>query len=271
MSPQEFVLLFAAIKPTEEVFAATAFAGLFGGFVRGYSGFGFALAAVPALSLAIPPALAIPAVLPIELAIGLLTLPAEIHRVHWKSCLGLVTGTSFGTPIGLFTLAAVPSTWMRAMVSIVVIVAVFILWRRPRIEGGMLGHKTLMGAGMVSGFLNGGTAMSGPPAIIALLASDLDAASARATLIAFIAFSAAFGIALSLASGLLGFATLGITALMIPTAALGGLFGIWVFGRTPQTQYRRYSLAILFLVSLSAMISLALNFSHPELQSPSYK
>jgi uncharacterized membrane protein YfcA len=133
----------------------------------------------------------------------------------------------------------------------------------------MLGRKPLIGAGMLSGLLNGGTAMSGPPAIIALLASDLSAASARATLIAFIAFSAAFGIALSFASGLLGSAALGITILMAPTAALGGLFGIWVFRCTPQTEYRRASLAILLLVSLSAVVSMTFNFAYPDLLSPS--
>ena len=253
-----------AAWPTVDILAATAFAGLFGGFVRGYSGFGFALAAVPALALVVPPALAIPAVLPIELAIGLATFPAEINRVAWQPCARLITGTVIGTPIGLAALASIPSGLMRVVVSVVVVLAVLVLWRRPQISGKMLGRGALIGAGVFSGLLNGGTAMSGPPAIIALLASNLTAASARATLIVFIAFSAALGIVLSAASGLLGPAAVGITVLMIPTAALGGILGVWVFARTAQSVYRHACLTILLLVSLSAIGSVTFSFFYPS-------
>jgi uncharacterized protein len=250
--------------PTLDLLAVTAFAGLFGGFVRGYSGFGFALAAVPALALVVPPAFAIPAVLPIELAIGLATIPTERHRVAWQPCTRLIAGTVIGTPIGLYVLASIPAGLMRVIVSLVAVAAVLVLWRRPQLSVAMLGQRRLVGVGVISGLLNGGTAMSGPPAIIALLASNLTAASARATLIVFIAFSAALGTVLSAASGLLGPVAIGITVLMIPTAALGGILGIWVFAHTAQNMYRRASLALLLLVSLSAIASVIASFLHPS-------
>jgi uncharacterized membrane protein YfcA len=239
------------------VLAAAAAAGFFGGFVRGYSGFGFALASVPLLTLAVPPVVAIPAVLPIELAIGLLTLPAERPRVSWRSWVWLVAGTLAGTPLGLTVLAAVPAAPMRLVLGTVVVLAVVVLWRRPALSPAMLRPGPLIGAGLMSGLLNGGTAMSGPPVIVALLGSDLAPRAARATLIAFIAFSAGFGVILSLTGGFFTSEAVGTSLLMIPTAALGGLAGLAVFARTPESRYRRASLVILLLVSIIAAASAA--------------
>lgn len=238
---------------------AAMLAGFFGGFVRGYSGFGFALAAVPVLTFVLPPVIAIPAVLPIELAIGLVTLPAERKHVVWRPCAWLVAGTIAGTPLGLTVLASIPAEPMRIVIGILVLIAALILWRRPSLSGAALRAYPLLGAGFISGLLNGGAAMSGPPAIVALLGSDLHARAARATLIAFIAFSAALGLAIAALRGLLTPETATISALMLPSAALGGAFGLAVFSRTPDGHYRAVSLALLALVSVSAVVSTSLS------------
>ena len=60
-------------------------AGLLGGFVRGYSGFGFALASVPLLNLAFPPALSIPSVLIVECLIGVVTVAGQRASAEWMS------------------------------------------------------------------------------------------------------------------------------------------------------------------------------------------
>ncbi|KQO91157.1 hypothetical protein ASF32_22775 [Methylobacterium sp. Leaf91] len=230
---------------------------MFGGFVRSYSGFGFALAAVPVLCLVMPPVGAIPAVLPVELAIGLLTLPGERSRVAWTALTWLVLGTLVGTPIGVALLSRIPAEQMRIAISLVVILAVVILWRRPRLPLDMLGRPALAVAGLTSGLFNGGTAMGAPPAIIAILGSPLDPRDARATLVAFVAFSAALGTALGIATGLLNEASLGTTLAMAPGAALGGFLGIRIFARTAPESYRGHSLAILLIVSISASGSAA--------------
>ncbi len=232
-------------------------AGVFGGFVRGYSGFGFALAAVPVLCLVMPPVGAIPAVLPVELAIGLLTLPGERSRVAWTALTWLVLGTLVGTPIGVALLSRIPAEQMRIAISLVVILAAAILWRRPRLPLDMLGRPALAVAGLTSGLFNGGTAMSGPPAIIAMLGSPLDPRDARATLVAFIAFSAALGMALGSAAGLMNEASLRTTLGMAPGAALGGFLGLKIFARTAPESYRGHSLTILVIVSISAIGSAA--------------
>ncbi len=252
------IALFAEM-PSAGTLALIALAGLFGGFVRGYSGFGFGLASIPLLALAVPPVVAIPAVLPVELAIGLATLPAERHHVVWPTWSWLVLGTLVGTPVGLTVLTLVPPEPMRIAIGLAIVASVLILWRRPVF--GAAARLPLVGAGIVSGLLNGGAAMSGPPAILALLGSPVGARQARGTLIAFIAFSAAFGTLLAAWRGVAGPDAFRAAALLLPTAAIGGGLGILVFGRTPERHYRAACLALLALVALGAIASSALTLS----------
>ncbi|MGB7241343.1 MAG: TSUP family transporter, partial [Sulfitobacter sp.] len=82
-------------------FVAVVLAGLVGGAVRGYSGFGFGMAAVPIAMLALPPVLAIPAVLIHEMIIGLFTAQKVRTDVAWHPFGWLFAGTLIGTPMGL--------------------------------------------------------------------------------------------------------------------------------------------------------------------------
>lgn len=253
---QEFWLL--AGQPTAFVLAVTAAAGLAGGLVRGYSGFGFALAAIPILTLVMPPVAAIPAVLPIELAIGLATLPTEHKWIAWRPCIYLIMGTLVGTPLGLTILASMPAEPMRIAIGVLVVFAAAILWRRPAFLDTASRPLSLAGAGFVSGLLNGGTAMGAPPAVIALLGSNLQSHVARATLIAFIAVGAGLGLSIAVSRSLLTPQIAIVSALMLPSAALGGAIGLAAFSRTSRSHYRTASLVLLVMVSVLAMMSAAL-------------
>jgi uncharacterized membrane protein YfcA len=233
---------------------AIVFAGLAGGLVRGYSGFGFALAAVPLLTLVLPPTTAIPAVLPIEVGIGLATIPAVQGHIARPVLFGLIAGTLIGTPLGLIFLASVSPDQMRLVVGAAVLAAVAILWRRPTASAGPLGFAPLAGAGLVSGLLNGGTALSGPPAIVALFGAGLATSSARSTIMAFVAFSAALGIAIAASSGLYSSGALGTTLVMAPAATVGALMGNVLFSKTSEAHYRPASLVILFAVACVAVV-----------------
>jgi uncharacterized protein len=249
--------------PAPTLIALAAFAGLIGGFVRGYSGFGFALAAMPLLTLVLPPAAAVPAILLLEVAIGVATIPERRGQVARPVLSYLVLGTLVGTPLGLTVLALAPAEAMRLAVGVVVLIAVVVLWQRPPIPfARVIGFAPLAGAGFVSGLLNGGTAMSGPPVIIALLGSGLSTQIARATIMAFVAVSAVLGIALAAASGLYNPNVLFTTLVMMPCAAAGAWAGSAVFAGTADAHYRPASLAILFTVACIAIGGACWNLIH---------
>jgi uncharacterized membrane protein YfcA len=249
--------------PPPTLITLAALAALMGGFVRGYSGFGFALAAMPILTLVIPPAAAVPAILLIEVAIGVATIPERRSQVA-RPVLGyLLLGTIVGTPLGLTALALAPAEAMRLAVGVVVLIAVLVLWQRPSVAlARVTGLTSLAGAGFVSGLLNGGTAMSGPPVIIALLGSGLPTQTTRATIMAFVAVSAALGIALAVASGLYTSDALFTTLIMAPCAAVGALAGSAVFAGTGDALYRPASLTILFTVACVAIAGACWSLFH---------
>jgi hypothetical protein len=232
-------------------------AGLFGGFVRGYSGFGFALAAMPILTLALSPAAAVPAVFPLECAIGLLTLPSEWRHVDLRVLKWLALGAVIGTPVGLTVLTLVPAEIMRLLLGLAVAVAAFRAWRGER---DVLATRApnLAAIGFLSGCLNGSTAMSGPPVIVSLLGSNMPLLSARATLIAFIAMSASFGIVLSAVRGAYFAEIWQVSLLMAPAAAVGCGLGLITFANMPRKIYRSVSLALLTLAMSIAIITASL-------------
>jgi uncharacterized membrane protein YfcA len=232
-------------------------AGFFGGFVRGYSGFGFALAAMPILTIALSPIAAVPAVFPLEFAIGLLTFPVERNNVELDVLKWLALGAIIGTPVGMTVLALVPAEIMRLVLGLAVAVATFRAWRGQR-EAVAKSRANLALIGFFSGCLNGGTAMSGPPVIVSLLGSNMPVLKARATLIAFIAMSACFGIILS-ASHRAYSPNVGVVSLiMAPAAAVGCTLGLLIFSYVPRRVYRSVSLYLLAAAMSIAVVTASL-------------
>lgn len=81
--------------------------------VRGYSGFGFSLLSITALSLLLPPAIVVPSVFLLEVVASLRLLPEVWGQVHWRSLRLLLVGCVLATPVGVWTLANVSATPMK--------------------------------------------------------------------------------------------------------------------------------------------------------------
>jgi uncharacterized membrane protein YfcA len=238
-------------------------AGVFGGIVRGYSGFGFALAAMPILTMAVSPVIAVPAVFPLECLIGLLTLPRERVNVDVRVLKWLALGAIIGTPLGIGVLSLVPANPMRLVVALAVAAATFRAWRGQR-EAMAKTPINLASIGFLSGCLNGGTAMSGPPVIVSLLGSNMPLIGARATLIAFIAMSAGFGIVLSAANGAYSLSVARISLVMAPAAAMGCALGVLAFSQGPRHHYRSISLSLLAFAMAIAIVTASFSLINPH-------
>ena len=89
--------------------------------VRGYSGFGFSLLAITALTLIFEPARVIPAIFMLEIAASIHMLPAIWREIHWRSIGFLLIGTLVGTPVGVYALANVPQAGMTMALAIFVL------------------------------------------------------------------------------------------------------------------------------------------------------
>src|SRR5271167_1800334 len=97
--------------------------------VRGYSGFGFSLLAIVALSLLLPPAQIVPSIFMMEVAASLHLLPGVWRDVHWRALRWLSLGCLVGTPFGVYALAHVPAAPLTLALAAFVLTAALLLAR----------------------------------------------------------------------------------------------------------------------------------------------
>jgi uncharacterized protein len=162
-----------------------AIACVFGAaIVRGFSGFGFSLLVITALSLVLPPVDVIASVLMMEIAASLHLLPGVWRDIHWRSLSFLTLGQILATPLGVWALANVPAGPMKVALSVFVLATVALLaagFALKRMPGGVVTTAT----GAASGLLNGAFGIGGPPVVLFFLSSPAGAAAGRASLIAY--------------------------------------------------------------------------------------
>lgn len=234
------------------------------GALRGYSGFGFALAAVPLLTTCWPPVLAIPVVLILEMVLTVAFLPALWGSIDRRGVTLLIAGAAVATPIGQWVMSHLEAGVLRFVVGLLLLVFAAVLWmpfggiRRASRTGGS--PMLALGAGAASGLLNGGTAMSGPPVILYYLGREASAEMGRASMMVYFLLSAALAIAIGGLTRVYA-ANFGLYALKLAPFALAGSFvGGRCFAAFPASAYRHAALAVLALLGFYTVASEGFGF-----------
>lgn len=217
--------------------------------VRGYSGFGFSLLTVTALSLVLPTAQIVPSIFMLEIAASIHLLPSIWRDIHWRSILPLLIGCLIGTPFGVWFLANVPAAPMQIALGMVVLVFTVLLWRGFAMKA-MPGLAASTAAGTASGLLNGAFGTGGPPVILFYFASPAGNIAGRASIIAYFLGTDLMALPLLAHQDLLAWDS-AIRALIFLPALL---LGIWVGSRSfrgadPAT-FRKWVLVLLALLAV---------------------
>ena len=89
--------------------------------LRGFTGFGFGLAAVPLLSLALPPAKVVPFVVVLQVIVGVGGIATGLAVVRLARGRGLSPGLVLGVPIGLLCLTAFRANPVRLAIGCVIL------------------------------------------------------------------------------------------------------------------------------------------------------
>jgi uncharacterized membrane protein YfcA len=217
--------------------------------VRGYSGFGFSLLAITALSLIYPPAEVIPAIFLLEIAASLHLLPSIWREVHWRSLLPLMAGALLGTPLGVHALANVPERPMTLALALFVLAATLLLWRGFSLRR-MPNVPATLAAGAATGLANGAFGMGGPPVILFYFASPAGHSAGRASLIAYFLFTDAIGLGFLAREGLVT-RQAGLLALaFLPALVLGVWLGARSFRTADPARFRRIVLIVLAMLAV---------------------
>jgi len=230
-------------------FATAAFAGV----LRGFTGFGFALAAVPALTLVATPVEVVPCVMVLQVAAGVHLRGRTWRQVDWGAVRPLLVAALLATPLGTAALDGIPADPMRAVIGVIVLGAVAVLGAGVRLKREPA-LATRVGIGVLSGLLNGSTAMAGPPVILYFLATQHSPASSRASLLTYFFVLSLAGTVSVAAAGLVTWRTLALAALMFPALVIGNTLGDRLFARAPDTTYRRVAIAALLVLALVSIV-----------------
>ena len=237
--------------PAIDLSLAIAIAIIFGAaIVRGFSGFGFSLLAISALSLIYPPTDILPPIFLMEIAASIGLLPSVWRDIHWRSLWPLLIGVVIGTPVGVWFLSTIPAPPMQLALSAFVLTAVWLLWIGYGFKG-MPGTPMAVAAGAAAGLANGAFGIGGPPVILFYFASPAGAVAGRASLVAF--FFALDLIGLAFLSGMADLVTTktAVTAALYLPALLAGMWvGARAFKGTDEQKFRK---AVLILLALMAV------------------
>jgi uncharacterized membrane protein YfcA len=223
------------------------------GALRGFTGFGFGLAATPLLSLLLPPPQVVPLVLLLQVGASFVgfkqsIIRHDVHSTRWLGLSALVT-----TPLGVWLLHSVGMTTARLCISLTTLAAVAALgsgWRHRRAHGAGF----MLPFGFLAGILSGLCAMPSPPILAYYLGVDTPPSVARASMILIFLATGILSLITNFWVGGLGpnIICVAILATPIMIASIAG--GSWLFERSPARHYRPIGLTAMTAIALSTAV-----------------
>jgi hypothetical protein len=219
---------------------------------RGFSGFGAALIFVPLVSALLGPKVAAPLLLVTDGVMSLGMIPGAARKADRREVMIMALGALVGVPCGTWALTALDPITLRWAISVAAGLLLLLLLSGWRYRGTPKPPLTV-GVGMVSGLFSGAAQIGGPPIVAYWLGSPSSAATVRANIVFYFAFSTLISAILYLWGGLITLQVLALATLMAPAYGLGAWTGSRMFGLASEVTFRRICLA---LIATATLISL---------------
>jgi uncharacterized protein len=202
----------------------------FAAIMRAFTGFGFALTAVPGFSLFLPPSEAVVLSISLALAVSVLAIPTFWGKYPLKPLLPMIILSVVGTGFGTVVVGQISIGAFQLGIGVAVILACLGLsLYRPAQHQPSLWWSSV--TGLASGLLNGAFAVPGPPVIIYAMATQPEPARSRALLMTFFLFSGLIGLTSYTVAGFVSGRLLWLFALAFPALYVGDKIGYYLFHR----------------------------------------
>ena len=224
-------------------------------FVRGLTGFGFAILAVPLLGLVIPPTDAVLLAIVLQTLIGPFGVAKSIDHIDRPVVAKVAVFAMMGTPLGLLALANTPHDLARLIIAAIAVgcFGTFLIKRAPQ-PSKALSH--ISATGFAAGLLNGFAAMPGPPVILYFVRSGVSPMTARGSMILVFFAAGIAGTTTAAARGLLTGHILVMSLAAFPLMLLGNQLGSRFFGTVEERVWRGLVVALLCVATLGALSKL---------------
>ncbi|MGQ0566445.1 MAG: sulfite exporter TauE/SafE family protein [Gemmobacter sp.] len=220
------------------------------GYVRGYSGFGFAALVVTGTSLVADPLRFVPVVILADIALTAQQARGIRADVDWRRVAGLFAGCVVTVPLSVWALTSVGVDAARAVISAYVLGMCALLLAGVQLRPS--GDAGNIGVGLVSGLANG-AAVGGLPVAVYFAAMDVPAVVFRATLIAYFTLLDLWTLPVLALSGVFGRETLVATLVFFPLMSLGVWLGSRRFVAASPQGFRRFAIGLLAALALAGL------------------
>ncbi len=236
-------------------FAALCVIVLGAAAVRGLTGFGFAILAVPLMGLVIPPTQAVLLAIVLQMLIGPFGVAKAVGHIDRRLVSGVAMGAALGTPIGLLILSGTAPDVARLMIAAIAVgcFGIFLVKRAP-VPSRAPAH--IAATGLAAGVLNGFAAMPGPPVILYFVRSGVTPMAARGSMILVFFAAATAGTLTAWLRGLLDGHLVLLSAAVFPLMLAGNHVGSKFFGVVPERTWRTAVVILLVVSALGAMFKL---------------
>lgn len=255
--PVNFASLLHILPLDPLAIAAVLAIVFFSAVLRGFAGFGFAIAAVPLLSLHFPPLLAVTSVIVLQFMIGLLDVPAARRDCDWGSVKWLALGAVAGSPVGIMLLSVAPAAVARIAIGGISLVAALSFGSKPgalRLPPVGLG----LGAGFLAGLFNGLAAMPGPPVVAYYLSQQTKRAIMRASLFVFFTTTSASALVVALWMDLIKAEAVMLALLGLPVTLLGNALGGRLNAFGSDRLHKLVCVVLLTIIAVTSIVKGAL-------------
>jgi uncharacterized membrane protein YfcA len=243
--------LAAAMPWPAQTLGLIALAVLFSAILRGFTGFGFAIASAPLLTLFMPPAHAVPIIICLQLFAGLSEVRSLAGVAHWPSVRRLAAGALVGTPIGTAALYAVPADPARICIALLAGFAVVMIASGLRFPD-LPGRAATLGIGLAAGLANGLAAMPGPPVVAFYMALHFSPEIVRASLLVFFTMCSALALAGAMLFELIRLPDVIFSVVLMPLMWFGNWLGHVLLKRSGGHWHRPVSMVTLAAIAIAA-------------------
>lgn len=219
------------------------------GVLRGVTGFGFAMAAVPLMSLVVSPVQAVltaQVLQAVAVPVDLRRFRADLDRPALKR---LMLGMLVGTPLGVWLLTSLPEAVMRLVIAGIVLAGLLALWAKIRLPDR---RAVAWAAGGLSGLCAGMAAMPGPPAVAYFLGRDATPQATRASLMVFFGGTAILALSILALTRGIDLMQAAQALLVFPVMLLGTRSGGWIFAAMDARLYRQAAMGLFFVTAVLA-------------------
>lgn len=228
---------------------------LLASLIQGITGFGFALIAVPLLSLFIPE---LRNITPIIVIYSLLTNVIIVYKsrryIDLKKIIPLIIFGIIATPIGTYILLYVNVSTLKIIIGLIITITAFAMLKNFKIKIKNQGISYGI-VGLLSGFLNGSTGLSGPPVVLFLTNQNTDKDVFRANLTFYGVATNIFAIILFIAEGVVNTSVINFTILYLPALIIGVFGGIILSAKINETLFKKLTIYLIAFLGLYTAIS----------------